>query len=433
MHIIKVIRRQSLRFGALLGMTVTAVTLANGPANATVVRMETTLGPVEIELYDADAPLTVANFLRYAGAHLYDGTLIHRSEPGFVVQGGGFSYGSAPPATYPPHVPELPPVKNEFSPLRSNVRGTIAMAKTAGDPDSATSEWFFNLADNAANLDNQNGGFTVFGRVLDDGMQAIVDPIAALPRVNLVSPFFPISVAFDTLPVYNIDEATAATLNIAQLAENGNLVLVNRIPNVAAVVTVAGQIMPFVADSDMTFLDAAGADPASAATLLASFPFAGHGTALLDYGISAFTVEGVGAVLSRTIEMWYGGATRPGTYYAYGRTAGNPVEHWYEFGFDGTTGAEITDTVIKLHFVDGQRGDQDLTANGMIVHSGAPVTFEGSGSNSVSDTGFGCTLSVRPMRASRAGDWMLLLLFLAASTALRVVRTGRCAKLALLA
>ncbi|MCK6420913.1 MAG: peptidylprolyl isomerase [Aquabacterium sp.] len=107
-------------------------------------------------------------------------SFIHRSVPGFVIQGGGYTWSDANGAI---KVPAGPAVKNEFSSTRSNVRGTIAMAKVGGNPDSATTEWFFNLADNASNLDNQNGGFTVFGRVTAPGM-AVVDRIAALQVVN---------------------------------------------------------------------------------------------------------------------------------------------------------------------------------------------------------------------------------------------------------
>ena len=78
-------------------------------------------------------------------------------------------------------------------PFISNIRGTIAMAKLGGDPNSATSQWFINLADNSANLDTQNGGFTVFGHVTGNGM-SVADAIAMLNRVNVGSPF-------DALPV----------------------------------------------------------------------------------------------------------------------------------------------------------------------------------------------------------------------------------------
>jgi cyclophilin family peptidyl-prolyl cis-trans isomerase len=112
--------------------------------------------------------------------------------PGFVVQGGGFSIT---PEGNVLDVPTYGPVQNEFG--ASNLRGTVAMAKVGGDPNSATSGWFFNLADNSANLDYQNGGFTVFGDV--DSMAA-VDAIAALVTVNAGDPF-------DNLPLRKFDGA----------------------------------------------------------------------------------------------------------------------------------------------------------------------------------------------------------------------------------
>lgn len=189
-----------------LAFLVLACLLGPVPAQATMVRLFTVLGPVDIELFDAGAPATVANFLSYVRSGAYDETFIHRSVPGFIVQGGGYRWAEA--GTGPVKVPAGPPVINEFSPARSNVRATVAMAKLGGDPDSATTEWFVNLANNAANLDNQNGGFTVFGRVTAPGM-AVIDGIAALRTVNARD-------AFSALPIVGaIENNTIVRANVA--------------------------------------------------------------------------------------------------------------------------------------------------------------------------------------------------------------------------
>jgi len=151
--------------------------LLSGPAFATNVIMQTPFGAVEIELFDEETPETVANFLKYVNDGDYVNSFIHRSDPGFVVQGGGFTFVDGTFVS----IPTDPPVINE--PGISNLRGTLAMAKVSGDPNSATSQWFFNLADNSANLDNTNGGFTVFGQVNGDGMD-VIDQIAALQVWN---------------------------------------------------------------------------------------------------------------------------------------------------------------------------------------------------------------------------------------------------------
>ena len=155
----------------------TMAILFSGPAIATNVVMQTPFGEVEIELFDEDTPATVANFLNYVNDGDYANSFIHRSVPGFVEQGGGFSFIDGDVVA----IPTDPPVINE--PGISNLRGTIAMAKRGGDPNSATSQWFFNLADNSANLDNSNGGFTVFGQVTGNGME-VIDQIAALEIWN---------------------------------------------------------------------------------------------------------------------------------------------------------------------------------------------------------------------------------------------------------
>lgn len=156
-------------------------------ASATVARMQTVKGVIDVQLYDTATPLTVKNFIRYVKANAYTNSFFHRSISGFVVQGGGFTWNDSLAA-----VTTYPTVKNEFSKTRSNLRGTIAMAKLGTDPNSATSQWFFNLADNSGKpplgLDYQNGGFTVFGKVLGAGMTA-VDAIAALPTAKASEPF----------------------------------------------------------------------------------------------------------------------------------------------------------------------------------------------------------------------------------------------------
>lgn len=149
------------------------IALAGAPLTAragTLAQFRTAFGDIEVELYDQDKPATVQNFIRYVESGRYTNGFSHRLIPGFVLQGGGFfvtnrgtiNWSNMPVATYPP-------VTNEFNSGKfySNVFGTIAMAKTS-DPNSATSQFFFNLADNSASLDNTNnsGGFTVFGHVV---------------------------------------------------------------------------------------------------------------------------------------------------------------------------------------------------------------------------------------------------------------------------
>ena len=141
------------------------------------VSLPSSTGTFTIALDGQYKPVTVGNFLNYVNSgryfptdpttHMLASSFIHRSVPGFVVQGGGF-IGTVDPAhpqnARPTPVITFPPIQNE--PGISNKKGTVAMAKIAGDPNSATSQWFVNLANNGgppANLDTQNGGFTVFG------------------------------------------------------------------------------------------------------------------------------------------------------------------------------------------------------------------------------------------------------------------------------
>jgi cyclophilin family peptidyl-prolyl cis-trans isomerase len=142
--------------------------------------MQTDLGALDILLMDTVAQNTVTNFLQYVNDGDYDYTFLHRSatylDPAevlypvgtpFVVQGGGYIMtgpsGSFFNPANVPHIPEDAPIANEF--LLSNLRGTMAMARFPGNPDSATSEWFFNMQDNSVTLDTTDGGFAVFAQV----------------------------------------------------------------------------------------------------------------------------------------------------------------------------------------------------------------------------------------------------------------------------
>ena len=146
----------------------------------------------EVLLFDqagAGAPLMVQNFLNYVDDGDYVNTIIHRSIPDSIIQGGGFTIDNlannlANPTNAVGIIPTDPPVPNEFSSDRSNLRGTIAMAKPENEPNGATNQWFFNLGDNSADLDNQNGGSTVFGEVLSATDLAVIDAIAAVDIFN---------------------------------------------------------------------------------------------------------------------------------------------------------------------------------------------------------------------------------------------------------
>lgn len=180
----------------VLGTTISTQTLASGgntsvsltdkfsdPDSESAVRLITNVGNMDFILYNTATPQTVTNFLSYvnnaSSTGNYNGAVFHRSVAGFVVQGGGFKVQSAPN--------NFTSITTTASPTNepgiSNLTGTVAMAKLGTDPNSATDQFFVNLADNSSNLDNQNGGFTVFARVAGSGMTT-ANAIAALPTVS---------------------------------------------------------------------------------------------------------------------------------------------------------------------------------------------------------------------------------------------------------
>lgn len=159
----------------------------------TFVRFDTSLGAMSVELFDAEVPITVANFLSYVDSGRYEGSFIHRSiggpvPPAVLVLGGGYTFDSATGQSV--IVPTFPPIIHETG--RMNLRGTLAMSRSAVDLNSATSQWFFNVSDNDW-LDTPDNEFTVFGRVVGQGL-AVVDAMAAVPRFNFGGPFSEIPV-----------------------------------------------------------------------------------------------------------------------------------------------------------------------------------------------------------------------------------------------
>ncbi|HEY9182007.1 MAG TPA: peptidylprolyl isomerase, partial [Gammaproteobacteria bacterium] len=157
--------------GCRLGIVLGGL-LAAGALHATEVAVCTDRGRAVIELADDAAPLQVANFLGYVDSGFYSGTVFHRAISGFVVQGGGVDRQLRPRAT-------REPVANESRDGISNTRGTVAAARLGDDPDSATAQFFVNLADNVQLDADRDLGFTVFGRVRE-GIE-IFDEVSRLP------------------------------------------------------------------------------------------------------------------------------------------------------------------------------------------------------------------------------------------------------------
>ena len=200
-------------FSVLLGACATSA--------GTLAQFRTIFGDIEVELYDDQKPVTVQNFKSLVQSGAYQDTFFHRVEPGFVAQGGGFCALNrnstnvfAPSWSLLGVVPSFGNITNEFGAggRLSNTNGTLAMAKGPTDPNSANCQWFFNLANNSNNLDNQNGGFTVFGHVVRDtgpwqcgGLLGLFNLISYGSGMVSMSWWFPTDYAstnlFTTLPV----------------------------------------------------------------------------------------------------------------------------------------------------------------------------------------------------------------------------------------
>lgn len=177
-----------------------AVVLSNAPKENPVAEIVTSKGIIRVELYQDKAPITVANFIRYANEKFYDGTIFHRVmaipnySSDFMIQGGGFTADMNEKATHSP-------IKNEAGNGLSNEIYTIAMART-GVVDSATSQFFINVANNTFldHKDDTSGyGYAVFGKVLSG-----FDIVMAIARVQTHSVGMYDNVPVDTIEIESI-------------------------------------------------------------------------------------------------------------------------------------------------------------------------------------------------------------------------------------
>lgn len=402
-------RKTPVFFRTVICAVLAAVIASPQPAGATTVRIEVaygdTNGIIDIELYDDLAPVTVMNFLRYAGRGDYTANgLFHFVASGQGIRAGGFTYveSSGIPIFF--HIPEDPPIPDEVFPPLLNTRGTIAMFKPPNDPERITNEWTINLTDNNSSANN------VFGEVIA-GMN-VADAIGGLQTYVATNTH----AAFISIPLVNFDNTGPI------LAEN--LVRVLRIPNIAGARVPAGGWAIFTADVDMTFdflVSLGTINPVLAQLLLTEYKPPQDSQAHFNNDLINLILSGDMGPTARTVMMYDGSSVRPTHYYAYGPTPDNPTPHWYDFTFDGVTGAEIKNDRIVLHFVDGGRGDNDETA-GKINHLGAQAVVTPVAS---SQSGGGCSITKAPSRAPRGGEWTLIAAFLIFLAIRRRIRHSR--------
>ena len=197
-------------------------TAVSGP----VVKFETNAPLTDNDFYveltsDGSTDVTNTNFLSYVNSGAYDNSKFHRSVSNFVLQGGGFSaptVSADQPGSDPVAIPTTGTIQNE--PGNLNNRGTIAMAKLGGQPDSATSQFFFNLENNSF-LDSDNGGYTVFGEVLGSGM-TVVDTMASALTYDATTYYS--NTALSDLPLWNVNQDNIVRPNDFVKIENADVV-----------------------------------------------------------------------------------------------------------------------------------------------------------------------------------------------------------------
>jgi cyclophilin family peptidyl-prolyl cis-trans isomerase len=325
----------------------------------------------------------VTNFLSYVNSGSYSDTFFHRrytSGSISIIQAGGYTWDTTQQAAH--QITTTLPIY--YQAKMANSRGTIAMARTT-DPNSATSGWFINVTDNTAAWADQPScdttqtintgcGYTAFGTVLN-GMD-LVDQINALPILNC-------SGDFASLPLYNYVGCAPQTQNLAVVKS------ISVINTVAAAQGTSGSytIVSSVSPVTVSAFDVVASQPPP--PLLSDINYSNFVATQFSEGYFNLQLANVPAGASETVTMTLPPGSLPNTFYRYGPTPDNPAAHWYNFAWDGQTGAITTlgGNVIKLVFVDGQRGDDDLTQNGSIGVSVAAPGANPSVGSSVSAIG----------------------------------------------
>lgn len=414
------------RLPTLIIMALCATLLPTLSAANTFLRMQTDLGGVDIELFDTAAPNTVLNFLEYVNADYYNGTFIsRRTDPtdpqtGFgVLQMGGYVFdpnlGTFTSNLGIYHIPVdlTDPVLGV--PLEtgiSNTRGTLAMARGAAT-NSAASDFFFNLTDNniddpannKTSLDTLNGGYAVFGQVVA-GIE-VIDAVAALQTCKDIGYILPAPCnGFPNVPLIDIYTVNGDGGVFTTPIQQVNLVNFNNIGTDGdgdGIIDKVEGAAPNAGDGNNdTFQDSTQASVASFqgnsgyVTLVTNpgislsdtvvlgntfFLTTQDPTNVLDQiqfldAIFGATLTGVAS--NATIDITLPATSVPNSYFLYGPTLSDNQPHWYEFDYDGETGAQFSGNQVTLHFVDGKRGDNDLQVNGIIEKSpGAPARRPG--------------------------------------------------------
>jgi len=329
-----------------------------------IVSLNTNWGPIVVELFESQTPGTVANFLNYINDGDFDNSIFHRSVTDFVIQGGGFTTTSAT-LTSTDQFSEIPAdatIANE--PGLSNLRGTVAMAKLSGDPDSATSQFFVNLSDDNTFLDSETyGAFTVFGQVLD---MATVDEIAALPiDTSNASPFgeLPVSSAGQLAVIESIAGQGSLT-GVKFLDANANGVLDAGESGIAGVTVYLDADNDGVQDAGeiTTTTDAEGrfllrAEPGSY-TLRAESSSNAYATLPATSNSYAVTTT----IGSATADLAFGEAEADG-----GTTDTGDTTDTSGSTVDSSSGTSISGYVYLDTDGDGQRGSAEIGVPGVVI------------------------------------------------------------------